>query len=189
MFALSRFLSSLRTAFDSFWHCKGTKFIFGFASSCKLLQIVAIFSAIFFVFLDYFHSYAIYMTSRVARSRPQRCSWSTHNWASRSEPNYQKIRESYFSVRAICHTDKWLLLLQILCIVQLCIWSFKFFKIVWIYFYYILYNIYYIIYNKLIFEQFCGYFNFAFAQLHKCTSCLSKRSFPVGGWLLLGLLI
>ena len=53
---------------------KGTKFIFGFASSCKLLQIVAIFSVIFFVFLDYFHSYAIYMTSRVARSRPQRCS-------------------------------------------------------------------------------------------------------------------
>jgi len=33
---------------------KGTKFIFGFASSCKLLQIVAIFSVIFFVFLDYF---------------------------------------------------------------------------------------------------------------------------------------
>jgi hypothetical protein len=29
--------------------------------------------------------------------------------------------------------------------------------------------IYYIIYNKLIFEQFCGYFNFAFAQLHNCT--------------------
>ena len=28
---------------------------------------------------------------------------------------------------------------------------------------------YYIIYNKLIFEQFCGYFNFAFAQLHNCT--------------------
>ena len=27
----------------------------------------------------------------------------------------------------------------------------------------------YIIYNKLIFEQFCGYFNFAFAQLHNCT--------------------
>ena len=112
------------------------------ASYCKLLQYLVQFSSFFSII---FPSYAIYMTSRVARSRPQRCSWSTHNWASRSEPTSQKLRESYFSVRAICHTDKWLLLLHtnfVHCaIVQLCIWSFKFFKIVWIYFYYILYNI------------------------------------------------
>ena len=37
---------------------KGTKFIFGFESSCKLLKIVAIFSVFFFVFLDFFITFA-----------------------------------------------------------------------------------------------------------------------------------